>query len=67
MNDDREPHLRLIDIPQVMSSARVLFFSGPIVKERLFAGWVGCDGNVVPLKTPTRKITLDRPRDDEWI
>jgi hypothetical protein len=65
MNDDRERHLRLIEAAQ--PAARVLFFAPTGRDKPLFAGWVGCDGNVVPLVRPTRKVTVDRPRDDEWI
>lgn len=66
MNDDREPHLRLVDLmPPPM--AQVIGFHPTGRMKPLFAGWVGCDGNVVPLKAPTRKVTFDQPRDDEWI
>ena len=67
MNDDREPRLRLVDAPPMIPQAVVLGFGPTGRMKPLFAGWVGCDGNVVPLKTPTRKVTVDRPRDDEWI
>ncbi|MCC6806016.1 MAG: hypothetical protein IT381_01220 [Deltaproteobacteria bacterium] len=77
MNDDREPHLRLLAPPSnggsigAMNGAQILgFHQLNLNKERLFAGWVGCDGNVVPLKMPQARLDAlraDRPRDDEWI
>jgi hypothetical protein len=83
MNDDREAHLKLLSLQRPAPlTGRVLGFA-PTGRERpLFAGWVGRDGNVVPLKAPTRKVRLEATRitkgpvrgpnsnrhdDDEWI
>ena len=79
MNDDREAHLKLLSLQRPTPlTGRVLGFA-PTGRERpLFAGWVGRDGNVVPLKKPTRKVKIERIStgpvrnpsrhdDDEWI
>lgn len=81
MNDDREAHLKLLSLRPAPLTGRVLGFAPTGRQRPLFAGWVGRDGNVVPLKAPTRKVRIERITkgpvrggpsssrhdDDEWI
>ncbi len=74
MNDDSEIHRRspFLVIPGgPVRGARVLAFDASRPRP-LFAGWVGADGNVVPMVRPVhlppkRNVLRGIPVDDEWI
>jgi hypothetical protein len=71
MNDDREAHRTsrfLVIEGGPIGRANVVAFDRSRSRMRpLFAGWVGRDGNVVPLAP--RPVTLARRHEpeDEWI
>jgi hypothetical protein len=69
MNDDRERRRPFLVVQPPVAYARVLAFDMQRPRKP-FHGWVGADGNVVPMARPrpSPHISMkDLPRDDEWI